>query len=400
MPYNPIFGGGVYTSASPSLRNDSSMPSTSQPLSTPGPNRAQQEVEAARSLLSGRRGSLPDDLSTLDLLQPHVSSLFNTKLRQHQQQQQQQHQQQILSHQLQQQQQQQHQQDQRFQQQQSAEFFPNQQSQQQQNQNQQTQPNLHLQHHQPPYSHQIQPQQLSQQLNPRSSSVGRNAISIPMSRPNPGFFARTFSSPCPSPPSIPMPGCSRSAGFSFPGDFSFSPSGAGGSSGGRDTLSQTLGRGSGWRGGEEAVYGELTTQLADLISAHTADYQQGLAQAVSDKLQDLQISTEELFKKEAECQNLKKVMRDLAITRAEAITLKVQLSESYNRLHQEYCRVMRSAQLAQAAAKCSTIKVSDLRKELVDTQDKLLHQKKQVRAHTRVCSGRRAASLCVTHTPT
>lgn len=41
---------------------------------------------------------------------------------------------------------------------------------------------------------------------------------------------------------------------------------------------------------------------------------------------------------EAECQNLKKVMRDLAITRAEAITLKVQLSESYNRLHQEYCR--------------------------------------------------------------
>lgn len=94
-----------------------------------------------------------------------------------------------------------------------------------------------------------------------------------------------------------MPGFSRSAGFSFPGEFSFSPSGAGGSSGGRDTLSQTLGRGSGWRGGEDAVYGELTTQLADLISAHTADYQQGLAQAVSDKLQDLQISTEELFKK-------------------------------------------------------------------------------------------------------
>ncbi|EFJ44684.1 hypothetical protein VOLCADRAFT_94991 [Volvox carteri f. nagariensis] len=136
---------------------------------------------------------------------------------------------------------------------------------------------------------------------------------------------------------------------------------------------------SGGTAGMDGLFDDLVAHVGALLASHpSVETQMGMVQGLSDRLLQLHALCEVLGRKEDEVEHLRGVLRELTTTRAEAIRLKVQMAESLNGLQQEYCRVLRSAQLAQGTCKQHSARAAATRKQLLEVQGELLRYKRAV----------------------
>ncbi|KAG2441172.1 hypothetical protein HXX76_004024 [Chlamydomonas incerta] len=126
----------------------------------------------------------------------------------------------------------------------------------------------------------------------------------------------------------------------------------------------------------DALFDDLVGHVGQLLGSHPhVAAHMGAVEGLSDRLLQLHGLCEALERKEDEVEHLRGVLRELSVTRGEAMRLKVHLAESLQGLQEEYSRVLRAATLAQATCRQHAARAGVTRRQLADTAaDLVRHQ--------------------------
>lgn len=95
------------------------------------------------------------------------------------------------------------------------------------------------------------------------------------------------------------------------------------------------------------------------------------------KDRERQLTSNALARKNQECENLMRLVRELADSRAKAVSAKCSLQEKYAELQTEFHRTLRIAELSRTVSKENLAKTSRTQKALRQTEDELHSTKKQ-----------------------
>lgn len=108
-----------------------------------------------------------------------------------------------------------------------------------------------------------------------------------------------------------------------------------------------------------------------------ADLIERLQSQLEVKEREKQLTASALARKAQECDNLMRVVRELADSRAKVVSTKVSLQEKYAELQAEFHRMMRIADLSRTVSKENLAKTSRTQKALRETESELHSSRSQ-----------------------